>query len=401
MPSLADTLRPSSDKQTNALRSRLDGLGAEGADAIQQIREINGSFPGWRWIEEVVEGDDEGDEDEDTSTRYVHIWVKLAPGVEAKDVVFRAKKGATNVVGLTVGGEVVFDDSMRLNSDVDGHDSEWTIEADDRRGGCRSVHITLTRCKAVKYYDWGRPFRNLKDLEAKKAPLLRKAAFGDGVSVAPAPAPAAKKKKKRAVKKEVILEEGEDFRPEVFAPPPKPKPRVGDWYGVPVSDAGGAWSIVTGRAAAKTESHLVARPRKAAAAAATEAASSAAAPSRAAAAVGDATCAAVEEARAAARDAPPEDDEEDEAIGKALFPARVFDPLFSLGITFDEDTLEVLGVARDGQGFQTGVLVGWRAVYVGETRAPLGSLQQLINELTAARQEQRRLAVVFEGDARE
>ena len=187
MPSLADTLRPSSDKQTNALRSRLDGLGAEGADAIQQIREINGSFPGWRWIEEVVEGDDEGDEDEDTSTRYVHIWVKLAPGVEAKDVVFRAKKGATNVVGLTVGGEVVFDDSMRLNSDVDGHDSEWTIEADDRRGGCRSVHITLTRCKAVKYYDWGRPFRNLKDLEAKKAPLLRKAAFGDGVSVAPAP----------------------------------------------------------------------------------------------------------------------------------------------------------------------------------------------------------------------
>ena len=111
--------------------------------------------------------------------------------------------------------------------------------------------------------------------------------------------------------------------------------------------------------------------------------------------------AAVEEARAAARDAPPEDEEEDEAIGKALFPARVFDPLFSLGITFDEDTLEVLGVARDGQGFQTGVLVGWRAVYVGETRAPLGSLQQLINELTAARQEQRRLAVVFEGDARE
>ena len=188
MASLADTLRPSTDKQTNALRSRLDGLGAEGADAIQQIREINGSFPGWRWIEEVVEGDDEGDEDEDTSTRYVHIWVKLAPGVEAKDVVFRAKKGATNVVGLTVGGEVVFDDSMRLNSDVDGHDSEWTIEADDRRGGCRSVHITLTRCKAVKYYDWGRPFRNLKDLEAKKAPLLRKAAFGDGVSVAPAPA---------------------------------------------------------------------------------------------------------------------------------------------------------------------------------------------------------------------
>ena len=48
-----------------------------------------------------------------------------------------------------------------------------------------------------------------------------------------------------------------------------------------------------------------------------------------------------------------------------------------------------------------GVRVGWRAVYVGETQAPLNSLQQLVNELTGARQEKRRLPVYFEGDARE
>ena len=64
--------------------------------------------------------------------------------------------------------------------EVDGGDAEWTVEPDAVRGGARSVHITLTRCKSTGYIPWPRPFRNQK--EVGDLPLFRKPVFGDGLA---------------------------------------------------------------------------------------------------------------------------------------------------------------------------------------------------------------------------
>ena len=137
---------------------------------------------------------------------------------------------------------------------------------------------------------------------------------------------------------------------------------------------------MTGPEAKTTESPLVARPRK----------GPAAAPSA------DATCRAVEDARKAAEAPPPEP-----AVERVLFPARVFDPYFPLGLILDEETLDVLAVAPSGQGRTLGVCVGWRAVATGSQKAPLGRLPDLVGELTKARQTRTRCRVWFEGDALE
>ena len=140
---------------------------------------------------------------------------------------------------------------------------------------------------------------------------------------------------------------------------------------------------MTGPEAKTTESHLVARPRKGLAASASASA--------------DATCRAVEDARKAAKAPPPPEP----AVERVLFPARVFDPYFPLGLILDEETLDVLAVAPSGQGRTLGVCVGWRAVATGSQKAPLGRLPDLVGELTKARQTRTRCRVWFEGDALE
>jgi len=398
-------------KTVDSLRDKLNRMGPRGSAGLQQIKEIEGTLPGWRWIEsEVVDGED--------VVKYVHFWVKIAECIAPGDVRFRARKGATNVLDLAVGPDAVFDDRCKLMSDVDGGDAEWTVEPDAVRGGARSVHITLTRCKSTGYIPWPRPFRNQK--EVGDLPLFRKPVFGDGLAP-PAAVPADRKKKKKrvAAKTSVILAPSPAVAPADDAPiveevTRSAAPKVGDFYGVPVTSASGAWSIVTGAAAATTESHLHARPKRRPRGDA-HVADDAAPTARGR--IADGVCAAVEEARVAARAAGPQpapgadddagadDDEDDdfvvEGLNKVLFPARIFDPYFSLGLTIHEETLHVLAVAREGQGATMGVKVGWRAVYVGATKAPLASLQQLINELTGARQTKGRLPVYFEGDALE
>jgi len=189
--------RDTMSRSTHELRERLQKMGPKGNAAALQIAELAGTLPGWRWIEdEVVDGDE--------TTRYVHLWVRLAAGVGPADVTFRAKKGATNAIHLACGRDVVFDDRFRLMSDVDGGDAEWTVEGDAKRGGAPSVHITLTRCKSVGYIPWPRPFRNQSALDPDLA-VFRKPCFGDGAPPPPKPPPKAKPARRRRAKQSTTV----------------------------------------------------------------------------------------------------------------------------------------------------------------------------------------------------
>lgn len=197
----------------------------------QQMNALARCKPGWRW-----------EEDSDSTIKTVHIWIRIAQDVTARDVEFRMAAAPTNQLVLRVKKETVFDCSMRLSADVEGSDCEWAIEPDWVRNGTRSIHISLPRCTHKPCYTFTECFRG-----ALPKALLTTKTFGELRPVA-----TAKKKKRRAPKVTETILSGCEVPPAPAAPVP-----LDMFYGVPVCDAEGKWSIITGPESSSASSSLI------------------------------------------------------------------------------------------------------------------------------------------------
>lgn len=197
----------------------------------EQMNALSRCKPGWRW-----------DEDSDNQTKTVHIWIRVAEDVTSRDIEFRVAAAPTNQLVLRVKKETVFDCSMHLSACVEGSECEWGIEPDRMRNGTRSIHLSLPRCTHKPCPPYTNCFRG----SLPKA-LLTTKTFGES-----RPVTIPKKKKRRAPRvTETILSGCEAPTVPVAEVP------IDMFYGVPVCDAEGKWSIITGPESSSVSSSLL------------------------------------------------------------------------------------------------------------------------------------------------
>lgn len=192
----------------------------------RQLATLSRCYAGWRW------------EIEATS---LHIWIRVAGDVASKDVQLRVPRSNSRHVALSIRSQTVFDESMRLFSEIEGDDCEWTIEADAFRQGARSVHVTVPVVKSP--VEWVECFCTPLPRALRTTKIFGEPMGGDSTM---------QKKKKKPPRVIETIAGDKDLRPT----PRLPKPY---FYGVPVCDARGQWAVWTGPKAAKRASDLVAR----------------------------------------------------------------------------------------------------------------------------------------------
>lgn len=197
----------------------------------EQVNALTRCKPGWRWEEEA-----------ESTIKALHIWIRVAEDVTSRDVELRMAAGPTNQLILRVKKEIVFDNSMRLWADVEGSDCEWAIEPDWVRNGSRSIHVSLPRCTHKPCVTFTNCFRG-----ALPKALLTTKTFGES-----RPAAIPKKKKRRAPRVTETILSGCEAPPAPAAIVP-----LDMFYGVPVCDAEGKWSIITGPESSSASSSLI------------------------------------------------------------------------------------------------------------------------------------------------